>query len=198
MTLETKNAMNRAVFFDKDGVMNADRGVNGNLEPLELYPGISDLIAEFRGRGFKIFVVTNQPVVARGLMSEDELASFMKKFAALVARANPGALIDKIYYCPHHPNANVEKYRTVCECRKPKPGMLLRASREFDIDTGASFMIGDRMSDVIAGSLAGCATIHFLSGKHSEKAIETDLKFDGEIKPDHTITDLNELRSIIK
>jgi len=190
--------MRRAIFFDKDGVINVDKGISGNFEPVELYPRICDLIAEFKSKGFKIFIVTNQPVVARGLMSESELKLSIKKFESMIAENNPDAIIDKIYYCPHHPNASDERYRTVCECRKPKPGMALRAGSEFGIDLENSFMIGDRMSDIIAGNLAGCKTIHFLSGKHLEKAIETDLKFDKEIKPDYVIYDLNELRSIIK
>ncbi|HOD40611.1 MAG TPA: HAD family hydrolase [Candidatus Wallbacteria bacterium] len=186
------------MFLDKDGVINVDKGVSGNFEPVELYAHICDLIAEFKSAGFKIFVVTNQPVVARGLMSEDELKIYFEKFRDLILKTNTGAAIDKIYYCPHHPDANDERYRALCECRKPKPGMLLTAAREYGIDLKASYMIGDRMSDITAGSLAGCRTIHFLSGMHTQKAIISDFKPDKEIRPDYTINGLCELRSIIE
>lgn len=188
----------RAVFFDKDGVINADKGIRGNFEPVALTPGVCNLIAELKSSGFMIFVATNQPVVARGLMSEEELAAYMEKFAALVAAEASGAIIDRIYCCPHHPSANDERYRVSCGCRKPKPGMLLRAAAEFGVDLAASYMIGDRMSDVIAGALAGCKTVHFLSGAHAEKAIETDLVLDREIRPDFTVRSARELKEIIK
>ncbi len=187
----------RAVFFDKDGVINIDKGVSGNFEPLDFISGACDLIALFKDRGFMIFVATNQPVVARGLMSEYELKSYFEKFREAILKNNPKALIDKIYYCPHHPDANIEKYRIACECRKPKAGMILRAAEEFKLDIKSSFMIGDRMSDITAGCIAGCKTVHLLSGRHLEKAIVTDLKLDAEIAPDHIINDLSELRSII-
>jgi len=190
--------MNRAIFFDKDGVINSDKGISGNFEPVELYPEIAVLMAEFRIRGYRIFVVTNQPVVARGLMSEAELEEYLGKFEKLILEKNSGAIIDKIYYCPHHPNANIEKYRVRCECRKPRPGMILKAAEEFALNLNESFMIGDRISDIISGSLAGCKTVHFLSGMHMEKTIETDLKIEKEISPDYKITDLNELREIIR
>ncbi len=187
----------RAVFFDKDGVINIDKGISGNFEPLDFIVGACDLIALFKKIGFMIFVVTNQPVVARGLMNEDELKSYFEKFSECILKNNSEAIIDKIYYCPHHPDANVEEYRIACECRKPKSGMIMRAVEEFKLDIKSSFMIGDRMSDVIAGCIAGCKTVHLLSGRHLEKAIVTDLKLDAEIAPDYIINELSELRSII-
>ncbi|OQA77331.1 MAG: D-glycero-beta-D-manno-heptose-1,7-bisphosphate 7-phosphatase [bacterium ADurb.Bin243] len=131
-------------------------------------------------------------------MSEDDLKIYFEKFRDLILKTNAGAAIDKIYYCPHHPDANDERYRALCECRKPRPGMLLTAAREYEIDLKASYMIGDRMSDITAGSLAGCRTIHFLSGMHAQKAIISDFKPDKEIRPDYTINGLCELRSIIE
>jgi len=190
--------MERAIFFDKDGVLNIDGGTSGNFSPTVLMPGATDTIAYLRNRGFKIFVATNQPVVARGLMSEDELIKYFVSFERLISENNAKALIDKIYYCPHHPNATVETYRMNCDCRKPRPGMLLKAAKEFNIDLEKSYMIGDRTSDIIAGSLAGCQTIQLLSGKHTEAPIETDLKLDKEINPEHFILKIDELRGIIK
>lgn len=189
--------MNKAVFFDKDGVLNTDKGITDDPDFTDLYPQIGDIIAGLRKRGYKIFVVTNQPVVARGIIDEKELAMGLEQFKNTVRNQNADAVIDKIYYCPHHPNADLEEYRTICECRKPKPGMLIEASKEYDVDLKTSFMIGDRISDIIAGHLAGCTTLLFLSGRHTEKPIESDLKPDGEIMPDFIISDIKEVKNII-
>lgn len=186
----------KAVFLDKDGVMNHDLGIEGSRERTSFMPFIGEAIAHFRSRDYRVIVVTNQPIVARGLMSERELQDMFRTFERELALLNPAAVLDKIYYCPHHPNANVETYRVACDCRKPKPGMLVRAAREFDIDLAASFMVGDRISDIIAGSLAGCTTIQFLSGKHTEQMIHTDLAAPS-VTPDHTIHGLAELTEII-
>ncbi len=189
--------MNRAVFFDKDGVLNIDKGVEDNLKKLELFPWSGGIIAEFRNQNFKIFIITNQPVVARGFITEKELNNTFKQFQKKLREQNKNASIDRIYYCPHHPNGDLMKYRKKCECRKPKPGMLIRASKEYNIDLSRSYMVGDRISDIIAGYLAGCKTIQLLSGKHNEKEIESDLVLDEKIEPDFTITNIYELRNII-
>lgn len=189
--------MHRALFFDKDGVMNVDKGIDGTDEAVELYQGISDVVAYFRQKGFKIFVFTNQPIVARGLMTETKLIDALDAFKKIIASQNKEAVIEKVYYCPHHPNATVEKYRKICECRKPKPGMLLQAAQEFSVDLKKSYCIGDRISDVIAGHLAGCTTIQILSGKHDEKMIETDVTGVEHIQPDYVIHTITELKDII-
>lgn len=188
---------NKAVFFDKDGVLNIDNGIEDNLDFTNPFPWSGDIVAGLRKKGFKIFVVTNQPVVARGLITERELINKLERFKELIRIQNSDAIIDKIYYCPHHPNADLEEYRKSCECRKPKPGMLIRASNEYNVDLSKSFMVGDRISDIIAGHLAGCTTLHFLSGRHNDKEIESDLVLDKEIKPDFVISDINELKDII-
>lgn len=189
--------MNKAVFFDKDGVLNIDNGIEDNLNFTNLFPWSGDIVAGLRKKGFKIFMVTNQPVVARGLITEKELIKKLERFKKLIRIQNSDAIIDKIYYCPHHPNADLKEYRKSCECRKPKPGMLMKASIEYNIDLSKSFMIGDRISDIIAGHLAGCTTLQFLSGRHNDEEIESDLILDKEIKPDFIISDINELKDII-
>jgi D-glycero-D-manno-heptose 1,7-bisphosphate phosphatase len=189
--------MNKAVFLDKDGVVTVDKDNIESLTEMEFLPGIADAIALFRKRGYMIFIVTNQPIVARGTIAESILKIYLDRIPALLKKMNKEALIDKIYYCPHHPHANVEKYRVDCDCRKPKPGMLLKAAKEFDVDLKASFMVGDRMSDVIAGYLAGCRTIQCLTGKENVKMIETDLKIPDNIKPDFVVKDIYALKDII-
>jgi len=189
--------MNKAVFFDKDGVLNTDKGFSKNWDNIELYNGVGDIIKYLRDLGFKIFVVTNQTAIARGLLKEDELNETLRIFQSLILNQNKDAIIDKIYYCSHHPNADVKSYRIDCECRKPKPGMFIQASKEFDIDLKKSFMVGDRVSDIVAGHLAGCITVQCQTGKHNDDMIETSLDVKMEIKPDYTINKLEELKNII-
>jgi D-glycero-D-manno-heptose 1,7-bisphosphate phosphatase len=190
--------MKRAIFFDRDGVLTVDRGVEKNIHEMELYPEAAETVAFFRGRKFLIFVVTNQPVVARGLISEEDLRVHFDDFERELLHRNSGASIDMIYYCPHHPSANLERYRVLCECRKPKPGMILRAAGEFGVDLPQSYMIGDRITDIVAGAAAGCRTVQCMTGRHEDGLIETDMVFDAGIQPDFRVTDLRELREIVR
>ncbi len=151
--------MNRAVFFDKDGVLNIDKGVKHHQNYVDLFPWSGDIIAEFKSKNFKIFVVTNQPAVARGLITEKDLNNAFKQFIEMIKKQNSEALIDRIYYCPHHPDGIIKEYRKVCNCRKPKPGMLLKAAEEYDVDLKNSIMIGDMESDLIAGRAVGCEVL---------------------------------------
>jgi len=186
--------MKKAFFFDKDGIFNADRDIPSETGD-ELYPFCGDVIACLRDAGFGIFIVTNQPAVARGVITERDLKGMFEKFRRALLGQNEGALIDHIYYCPHHPDATLQEYRINCECRKPKPGMLKKAAAEYDIDLKDSFMVGDRISDIIAGYLGGCRTVLCMTGKHLEKIIKTDLKVP-EVKADFCIKDISELKNI--
>ena len=188
---------NKAIFFDKDGVLNVDKKNVKDLCELEFLPDAGNVIAFFIDKGFKIFIVTNQTVIARGIITEESLHRQLKEFQLMLLEQNKKAIVDKIYYCPHHPNANVLEYRKICECRKPKPGMLLLVSKEYSIDFKKSYMVGDRISDIIAGYLAGCKTIQYKTEKYNEPMIETDLKVPKEIKPDFTIMNLSELKEVI-
>lgn len=114
--------MYKAIFFDKDGVLSVDKDVYANTYDFELYQFAGDTIAYLRSLNFYIFIVTNQAIVARGLISEKDLNDSFKIFTLQLLKQNQEAQIDDIYYCPHHPNADVEKYRKNCKCRKPKPG----------------------------------------------------------------------------
>ncbi|MBF0441914.1 MAG: HAD-IIIA family hydrolase [Oligoflexales bacterium] len=177
--------------------MNVDKGVYAYLEDDEIIQEAPSIISYLINKGYLIFVVTNQPVVARGLISEKDLENRLNLFQVKFGKIDPHAKILKIYYCPHHPNANDKDYRVSCECRKPKPGMLQRAAAEFELDLNESFMVGDRMSDIVAGALAGCKTIQFLSGKHDDKPIESDLLLTREIHPDYKIRNLLEIKGIV-
>ncbi len=188
---------NKAVFFDKDGVLNEDNGIVDDMNNLKIFQDAADVIAYFRNMDFKIFVITNQTVVSRGIITEESLNQQFEELQLRLLEQNKEAVLDKICYCPHHPNADVPKYRQTCQCRKPKPGMLLLAAKEFDIDLKESFMVGDRISDIIAGYLAGCKTIQCGTDKYNEPMIETDLKIPEDIKPDFAVMGLSELKEII-
>jgi len=190
--------MQKAVFFDRDGVLNIDKDYITSPDEFVLYEEVGNIIEHCRNIGYKTVIVTNQPAVARGLISENNLTELHNKFKQMLLKKNPNAIIDKICYCPHHPDAELTEYRISCSCRKPKPGMIIDAAAELNIDLTKSYMIGDRISDIIAGKLAGCATIQCKTGKHTEKMIKTDLDIKESIIPDYVIEDLSELKELIK
>jgi len=144
-----------------------------------------------RASGFQLIVVSNQAVVARGLATEPEVELINRRIGELIEQAG-GPRIDAFYYCPHHPKATLPAYRKVCDCRKPEPGMLLRAAREHGIDLKRSFMVGDRMTDIIAGAKAGARTVLIQTGQHTAPPIETAEPLDPSIKADHVCGSLAE------
>lgn len=162
-TVHGKNLVNkqRAVFIDRDGTINKYVGFLTDIEDFELIDGVTDAIKKINSSGYLAIVVTNQPVVARGEVSFSELDQIHNKMETLLGKE--GAYLDAIYYCPHHPHkgyeGEVEELKIDCECRKPKPGMLLKAAGDFNIDLTRSWMIGDGENDIKAGNTAGCRTI---------------------------------------
>lgn len=161
--VSNKNLINRqkAIFIDRDGTINKYKGFLTNIEDFELIPGVAEAIKELNKMGFLTIVVTNQPVVARGEVSFDELEEIHNKMETLLGEQ--GAYIDSIYFCPHHPDKGFlgerEDLKIDCLCRKPKPGMLISASEKFNIDLSKSWMIGDDERDIEAGKSAGCKTV---------------------------------------
>lgn len=157
--------MNRAIFLDRDGVLNryfynAELGVlTTPFSPkhFELLPGADEAVVQVKQMGFLAIVASNQPGVAKGHFDELTLAEMDKKLESLLERKK--ARLDKIYYCLHHPTEGNGKYKRDCYCRKPKPGLLLQAAKELDIDLEDSYMIGDSITDVEAGRKAACRTI---------------------------------------
>ena len=145
--------MNSAIFFDRDGVLNEEVGYLHEISKFKWIDGAIDAIKLCNEKNFFVIVVTNQSGIARGLYTEDDtkkLHNFMQteleKF---------GAHIDAFYYCPHHPEGKVVAYKKVCDCRKPEPGLILRACKDFDIDVSKSVLIGDSARDIEAGRRAG-------------------------------------------
>jgi D-glycero-D-manno-heptose 1,7-bisphosphate phosphatase len=145
--------MTPAVFFDRDGTLNEDVGYLDRLERLRLFPFATEALRVVQRAGYKVVITTSQAGVAHGMVTEAVLADIHAHLIARMAAA--GVRIDGIYYCPHHPDAKVEKFRRVCDCAKPKPGLVLQAARELDLDLPRSFVIGDRWRDLQMGHAAG-------------------------------------------
>jgi D-glycero-D-manno-heptose 1,7-bisphosphate phosphatase len=143
----------RAVFLDRDGVITVDHGYVHRVDQFRFVPGSAQALRLLQGDGWRLVVVTNQSGIARGLYSLDDYEHFTEHLRAELRAV--GVQLDAVYRCPHLPDAAVAAYRLACDCRKPSPGMLLRAAHELSLDLGASVMVGDRLSDVQAGRAAG-------------------------------------------
>ena len=151
-----------AVFFDRDGVLNIDHGYTYRQQDFEWMPGAQDAIKYFNDHNYLVFVITNQSGIARGYYTEEDmhaLHEFMNK--ELGAH---DAHIDAFYHCPHYPDAQEERYRTTCTCRKPAPGMIEQAFNEWDIKKEQSFLIGDKKSDIQAAETIKMAGYLFQGG----------------------------------
>lgn len=147
------------VFLDRDGVINRDRGHVCEPGRFEWMPGAPEAIRLLNESGHQVVVVSNQAGIARGYFSEAELRGFMRWMDERLSER--GAHVDGFYYCPHHPALGAAPYRAVCACRKPAPGMLLRALADFDADPARAFLIGDQDSDLEAARRAGIQAFHF-------------------------------------
>jgi len=155
--------INKAVFLDRDGVITEDPPHYAHrLDQLHTIPGSAQAIQLLNAHNFRLIVISNQSGVARGCYQEEYVKIFNDGMESLLAKE--GAHIDAIYYCPHHPEAIMKKYRIDCNCRKPKPGMLIKAEEKFNIDFKSSFLVGDKWSDIEAGQAVGCKTILVKTG----------------------------------
>ena len=148
----------RAIFLDRDGTINTHDGFITRPDDLHLIPGAAEAIKAINKSGFLAIIVSNQPVIARGDSTFEELRAIHDKLETDLGRE--GAFVDAIYYCPHHPDKGFQgerpDYKTVCHCRKPQPGLLLKAAADWNIDLSQSYMIGDSERDIEAGQKAGC------------------------------------------
>lgn len=173
----------RAVFLDRDGVLIEDVHLITELSRVQVLPGVAQGLAQLKAAGFRLVVVTNQTVVARGMATEAEVDRLNAHMAAMIA-AQGGPPLDRIEVCPHHPKASVEAYRLACDCRKPATGLLRRASAALGLDPSRSFLIGDRITDIVAGARAGCRTVLVQTGRHTDAPIETAEPLDTGVQPD--------------
>lgn len=155
----------KAVFLDKDGTLVRDVPFNDDPARVELLPGVTDGLRALAMAGFRLIVVTNQSGLARGVMSERGLRACTSRLEQLLA--DEGVALDGFYVCPHHPDGTVPHLAVSCECRKPMPGLVVRAASEHGIDASESWLVGDILDDVEAGNRAGCRTV-LLRGSETE------------------------------
>ena len=148
-------ALRKAAFLDRDGTVTKSVAYYiTQPSQVELEEGAAEAIRLLRAKGYVIVIITNQAGVARGILTEEDLAAIHAVMRQKLAEQ--GADVDAIYYCPHHPEGLIERYSGECDCRKPKPGMMIRAANDLGIDLESSVMIGDAERDVASGKAAGC------------------------------------------
>ena len=170
--VQEKNLRNKqkAIFLDRDGTINKYVGVLRDINDFELIPGVAEAIKRINSSGYLAIVVTNQPVVARGEVTLEELTEIHNKMETILGQK--GAYLDGIYFCPHHPHSGYEgeilELKIDCKCRKPKPGMLIQAAEDFNIDLSESWMVGDGENDIKAGLNAGCKTALLIGNRSTD------------------------------
>lgn len=169
--------MNKAVFLDRDGVITREPPYYAHrLDQLALIPRAGDAVRRLNENGFITIIISNQSGIGRGYYSEQDTDIFNRAMKEELSAG--GARIDAIYICPHHPEASIGSYRVDCDCRKPRPGLLLKAGNELDIDMPKSFMVGDKLTDVEAGRRAGVSTVLVKTGQGKEELKNGDIKCD--------------------
>jgi D-glycero-D-manno-heptose 1,7-bisphosphate phosphatase len=184
----------KAIFLDRDNTLIEDPGYINSPEQVKLLDGVAEALIELKALGYKLIVATNQSAVARGIVTEKVLGEIHDRLKHLLAEKN--AFLDRIYYCPYHPEGVVPKYRKESNCRKPNPGMLQQAAEEMDIDLGQSWCIGNSSRDVEAGRRAGCKTI--LIDKPSHHKVAGSSLLSAGIAADHRAVNIKEAVNIIK
>lgn len=189
----------RAVFLDRDGVLNdlvyhEEEGHIGSpfsSKQLKVYPYAADTVKKIQEMGYQVIVISNQPGVAKKQFSYGELMKMNAKIKGELSSV--GCSFDAEYYCLHHPHALIKKYKVECDCRKPKPGLLLRAAREHGLDLRNSYFVGDALIDVKAGKAAGCKTV--LIGSMTDLLNRTIERERAE--PDYMVGNLKEVVDVL-
>lgn len=191
--------MRRAVFLDRDGTINVlvdragdERGDSpATPDEFELLPGAGEAIRRINAAGLLTVVVSNQPGIAKGKFTAELLEATTRKMHRELARF--AARVDAVFYCVHHPEALVDGHRLLCECRKPKPGLLLHGATAFGIDLRRSYMVGDSMTDVQAGASVGCQTVWL--GERSSRMCQSMER--AAVRPDDVAVGLDEAVDLI-
>jgi len=185
----------KAIFLDRDDTLIEDPGYINNPEQVKLLDGVPEALIQLKALGYKLIVVTNQSAVAHGIVTEKVLGEIHDRLKQLLADKN--AFLDRIYYCPYHPEGVVPKYSKESNCRKPSPGMLLKAADEMDIDLGRSWCVGNSSRDIEAGLRAGCKTILIDMPPAHQKHPAASLSLAG-VNPDYKAVNIKEAVNIIK
>ena len=183
-----------AVFLDRDNTLIVSDGYLGDKDQVRLIDGAADLIAAVRRLGYAVVVFSNQSGVARGMFTEEAVKAVNDRMVELLKGENPEALIDRHEYCPFHPEAVVEQYRKDSELRKPRPGMILKAAHEMELDLAASWVIGDAPRDIEAGAAAGCRTILY---RDAALPASPAAKQPATVRPDFEVAAMEDAREII-
>lgn len=194
--------MNKAVFLDRDGIINElvyfpEQGIIDtpiNPSQVNLFFGVDELIKQAKKREFLVIVISNQPAIGLGKITDKDFKMIDEKINNFLLKKD--SIVDKFYYCFHHPFAKLPKYKKNCTCRKPKIGLFKKAVKDFNIDLSKSWMIGDGVDDIKAGEKAGCKTI-LLTNINSTENLRIIEKQLGKIKPNFIIKKLLEAIDII-
>ena len=172
-----------ALFLDRDGVLTEEIGYTKSIENLHIFPYVAECIRQIHEKGYYAIVITNQSGIARGLFTEETLKDMNTFLIEMTG-------VDAVYYCPHHPDGNVDQYTKICKCRKPEIGLLEQACNDFDIDMTRSYMVGDRAGDIITGQKAGIKTVLLESG-YGLAGLEQN------VTPDYVFADLRDVIDIL-
>lgn len=167
--------MNRAVFLDRDGILNVDRGYTFQRADLVVPEGVPQALGRLKSKGFKLVVVTNQSGIARGKFSMADVEAFHGALQAEIQRLG-GPVLDLFKTCPHHPEGHVAPYNVACACRKPSIGLIADACSVLDIDSKRSFMIGDKWSDILCGHRAGAKPVLVRSAQSLSYDLPDDVR----------------------
>jgi D-glycero-D-manno-heptose 1,7-bisphosphate phosphatase len=185
--------MNKAIFLDRDGTIIEEKGYICKLSESEIFPFAFDAVKRMNAQGFKVIVVTNQSSIARGICKKEDVEKMHADIQYEFEKNN--AHIHRFYYCPYHKNGIIEEFKIEHPWRKPEPGMLLQAAKDFNLDLSASYMIGDDTIDIFAGINAGSKTTLILTGKGKETKKKLQ---DLNIKPDFISENILDFSYFIK
>jgi D,D-heptose 1,7-bisphosphate phosphatase len=190
-SVSSRQEVRPAVFIDRDGTLNVERGYLSRPEDIELIPGVGEALRKLSGAGFLLIVITNQSIIARGLASEAQIEDVNRRLASEIGKF--GVRLDAIYLCPHHPNSARPRpdFAVGCDCRKPQIGLVQRACRDFAIDLSRSWMVGDHTRDIEMASRAGLRSVLVRTGYAGRDA-------EWNSTPDHLVDDLSAAALLIE
>ncbi|MFC0179405.1 D-glycero-beta-D-manno-heptose 1,7-bisphosphate 7-phosphatase [Thorsellia kenyensis] len=191
--------MNKAVFLDRDGTINLDKGYVFKVDDFIFFPGVIDTLKEIKEKGYLLVLITNQSGIARGYFSEEDFINLTEWMDWSLA--DRGVDLDGIYYCPHHEEGLVDEFAIKCDCRKPNDGMIKTAQKELNIDLNISFIVGDKVSDMMTGKKAGIKERYLIQWPDQVKfdlnqnKVKVNDKHKDDLKEDdyYMITNLKEL-----
>ena len=164
--------MNKAVFLDRDGTINVEKQYLFKTEEFEFIPRAPMAIKKMNDLGYKVIIISNQSGIARGFFTEQDVINLHKYMLQELDKI--GAKIDGFYYCPHHPEAKIEKYRLKCKCRKPENALFVKAIEKYEIDVSKSWVVGDRVRDLIPGEVLGMRGALVLTGYGKEEQLRNE------------------------